>query len=598
MVVQSLLTATTDLHVYWLGKRVVAAEGGGGGREGGKAEGEAVGRWALFFQCSNWFMWYAGVRTFSSSFEMALFVPAVYHWLSLANSTSMTKKGGMEGAREAAYLPAGSVSWEEPLALVLGALSIVVRPTALFAWLPLGLWRMYHTRFADLAKYLCLVVLPWTGLVFVGNVLLDSYCYSLLPSLGAGPSSSSSSWDWLVITPLNFLRINLVADVASQYGTHPVHWYFTLGGLTVLTTHLPFLLLGLRRAFSPSSSLSPFSSAAATSLWLLALVVVICPLGLSLSPHKEFRFLLPVLPLAFVLAGTATVNDILPSSPFSPPPFSSRSPSSSPSRRNRREKAERGPFLLLALLLVLTHTTVAFYFSRVHQRGPIHVMSYLSERLETDVQLEQQQQQQVEGEEGREGEREDGDVRIDFLMPCHATPWTTHVHVPAFFSSSSSSLPLSLPPGRLLLHHRDCFPTLQGGSSQLPATATDEFLLDPLGYATQRYGEKSSSSSSSSSSSNSSGGVKGASPSLPPSFLPEYIVAFGSAAKEMEKFLVSVKGYQVDATLYHSSFKGDVDSPRHEDSIVVFALGGRSARHRRSSSSSSSSSSSETKEEL
>ena len=226
------------------------------------------------------------------------------------------------------------------------------------------------------------------------------------------------------------------------------------------------------------------------------------------------------------------------------------------------------------------------------------MMSYLSERLETDVQLEQQQQQQVEGEEGREGEREDGDVRIDFLMPCHATPWTTHVHVPAFFSSSSSSLPLSLPPGRLLLHHRDCFPTLQGGSSQLPATATDEFLLDPLGYATQRYGEKSSSSSSSSSSSNSSGGVKGASPSLPPSFLPEYIVAFGSAAKEMEKFLVSVKGYQVDATLYHSSFKGDVDSPRHEDSIVVFALGGRSARHRRSSSSSSSSSSSETKEEL
>ena len=351
MVVQSLLTATTDLHVYWLGKRVVAAEGGGGGREVGKAEGEAVGRWALFFQCSNWFMWYAGVRTFSSSFEMALLVPAVYHWLSLANSTSMTKKGGMEGAREAAYLPAGSVSWEEPLALVLGALSIVVRPTALFAWLPLGLWRMYHTRFADLAKYLCLVVLPWTGLVFVGNVLLDSYCYSLLPSLGAGPSSSSSSWDWLVITPLNFLRINLVADVASQYGTHPVHWYFTLGGLTVLTTHLPFLLLGLRRAFSPSSSLSPFSSAAATSLWLLALVVVICPLGLSLSPHKEFRFLLPVLPLAFVLAGTATVNDILPSSPFSPPPFSSRSPSSSPSRRNRREKAERGPFLLLALLL-------------------------------------------------------------------------------------------------------------------------------------------------------------------------------------------------------------------------------------------------------
>jgi len=587
VVVQALLTATTDLHVYWLGKRVVATHeegggGGGGGREGGG--GEAVGRWALFFQCTNWFMWYAGVRTFSSSFEMALLVPAVYHWLTLVDF--MTKNKG--GREEAAYLlPAGTVSWEEPLALVLGALSIIVRPTAVFAWVPLGLWRLYHTRFADLPRYLLMVVLPWTGLVFVGNVLLDSYCYSLLPSLGADPSTSFR--DWLVLTPLNFLRINLVADVASQYGTHPFHWYFTLGALTVLTTHLPFLLLGLRRAFSRSSS--PFSSSAATSLWLLAFVVIIYPLGLSLSPHKEFRFLLPVIPLAFVLAGAATVNDILPSSSSSSPSSPTPSSSHSPNKRNRRRHKKRHPFLLPVLLLVLTHAPVALYFSRVHQRGPIDVMSYLSARLEADVQLEQRQQQEQKQERAK-GAREGRDVRIDFLMPCHATPWTTHMHVPAFFSSSSSysSSPPSLPHRRLLLQHLDCSPNLHGHASQ--ATATDEFLLDPLGYATQRYGEKSGGGSSSSS----GGGLKGTSSSLPSSLapsLPDYIVAFNSAAREMEKFLVSVKGYQVDAMLFHSAFKGDVDSPRHEDSIIVFALGGE---HR--SASSLSSSYSGTKEEL
>jgi len=196
------------------------------------------------------------------------------------------------------------------------------------------------------------------------------------------------------------------------------------------------------------------------------------------------------------------------------------------------------------------------------------------------MRLEQQQQQQQQQQRGKGG----NDVRIDFLMPCHATPWTTHLHVPAFFSSSLSAHPPSLPPRHLFLHHIDCLPNLYGHASY--RTTTAEFLLDPLGYVAQRYGEKSNSSSSSSSSksgsSNTSSGRLEGTPFSPlPCLLPDYIVSFGSAAWKMEQLLVSI-GFHVEATLFHSSFKGDVDSPRSEENIVIFSFdrGRGSAGHR------------------
>lgn len=487
-VVQALLAASTDLHVYWLGQRV---------------GGEALGKWALAFQLTNWFTWYASVRTFSSSLEAALLVPAVYHWLSVVeNATTTTAR------KDKKPLSAAAVSCEERVALVLGALAIAVRPTAVFAWVPLGLWRLLKTRPADVPVYLLREVVPCTGLVFGASVLLDSYCYRLL-------SPSRQEWAW-VVTPLNFLRINLFKGVAAHYGSHPFHWYFTLGALTVLTTQLPFIVQALRRALA--------LRAASSAFFLLALVLLAYPLGLSLSPHKEFRFLLPLLPLASVLGAHVAVHETL--------PYLSSFPLLSP-RKTKKARASGRPSLLLLLALLVTQAPVAVYFSRVHQRGPIDVMAYLAHRL------------------ANMPPGTNTHVHIDFLMPCHATPWTTHLHVPAFFASSSSSS------STLTLKHLDCSPLVHEQLQQL--TETESFLADPLGFATQLYGEWGWSSSSR---------WLGMGTGAP---LPDFIVAFGSAAKEMETFLVSRKGYDVEATLFHSAFKGDVDSPRHEDSIVIFA---------------------------
>ena len=41
-----------------------------------------------------------------------------------------------------------AVSWEERIALLWGALCVMIRPTAVFLWIPLGLWRLWHTKHA------------------------------------------------------------------------------------------------------------------------------------------------------------------------------------------------------------------------------------------------------------------------------------------------------------------------------------------------------------------------------------------------------------------------------------------------------------------
>lgn len=69
----------------------------------------------------------------------------------------------------------------------------------------------------------------------------------------------------------NFLRVNVLYDLATQFGVHPWHWYLTQGLPAVLGAHLPLALLGLALALrtprhGPGASASaafPFRSDAA-----------------------------------------------------------------------------------------------------------------------------------------------------------------------------------------------------------------------------------------------------------------------------------------------------------------------------------------------
>jgi Alg9-like mannosyltransferase family len=71
--------------------------------------------------------------------------------------------------------------------------------------------------------------------------------------------------------------------------TQPWHWLFTQGAPAVLGASLPLFILGA--VVAPAGQ----RSAALLVLWFTAVH--------SVSAHKEFRFLLPVLPLMNIYAG-------------------------------------------------------------------------------------------------------------------------------------------------------------------------------------------------------------------------------------------------------------------------------------------------------
>lgn len=46
------------------------------------------------------------------------------------------------------------------------------------------------------------------------------------------------------VNQLNFLRFNLFGGGGSFYGTHPWHWYFTVGLPAILVSQLPVAVIG------------------------------------------------------------------------------------------------------------------------------------------------------------------------------------------------------------------------------------------------------------------------------------------------------------------------------------------------------------------
>jgi phosphatidylinositol glycan class B len=85
---------------------------------------------------------------------------------------------------------------------------------------------------------------------------------------------------------------NVLKGHSAMYGTHPWHWYLSQGAPAVLGTSLPLLLV------------LPCLNRATTTLGLLALGGWTV-LAYSLLAHKEFRFIMSLVPVASVLAGHA-----------------------------------------------------------------------------------------------------------------------------------------------------------------------------------------------------------------------------------------------------------------------------------------------------
>lgn len=196
--------------------------------------------------------------------------------------------------------------------------------------------------------------------------------------LGLGAWLDSLYYGRWVWTPLNFVRENLVHGTSHFYGMEAWHWYATVGLPSVLAVCTPYAIAGWwRQPQSLHMTRDPASVRTLLQMCAFTLCVYSC------LQHKEVRFLQPLIPwlqLAAVLGMGA------------PPSITSV----------RRAFWSLPPWVRTCLFAQIP---VALYVLAFHARAQVQVMSYLHS-------LRGAAQPQSVG----------------FLLPCHSTPWQSHLH--------------------------------------------------------------------------------------------------------------------------------------------------------------------------
>ncbi|KAI8374976.1 Alg9-like mannosyltransferase family-domain-containing protein [Choanephora cucurbitarum] len=310
---QATIAAIADIATYNLAKRVI---------------GNDIALPMLFTTLCSWFNFHMAARTLSNSTEMALTMIALNFWPlpNVPSSASQTK--------------------HYRIALFLAALACVMRPTNGIIWLFAGcqlLWVSQNRLAVALnAVLICSVVVAC-------NVWIDTALYKEL-----------------VFTPLEFFKTNVINNISLFYGVHTWHWYLSQGLPVILTTFLPYTLFGLYRVYHTPTVYQRMKSLLSLMGWVISVY--------SLLPHKEFRFLFPIVPLILMVSAYGIQH------------------------KGR----------LTIAFLVLTQLPMALYLSLWHQRGVVDVMLWLRLQEPTSVGV---------------------------LMPCHSTPWYSIIHknIPMWF---------------------------------------------------------------------------------------------------------------------------------------------------------------------
>jgi phosphatidylinositol glycan class B len=206
------------------------------------------------------------------------------------------------------------------------------------------------------------------------------------------------------LPPLRFLYFNIAQSLAVFYGKNRADYYFTEGLPLLLTTALPFAIMGLIRSLQGPPTGPPGNSALPDEyainrriLTRLSWTAIFMTVTLSLISHKEVRFLYPILPFLHVIAAKIISKRIPPSGHY-------------------YEKA-----IILSLLLI--NILLAAYASQVHQRGVIDVLAYLRHKHETRNHLSNLRSADMHTHVVT-------NTTVGFLMPCHSTPWRSHLVYP------------------------------------------------------------------------------------------------------------------------------------------------------------------------
>eukprot|EP01137_Pigoraptor_chileana_P028814 Opistho-2@13174 len=456
---QGCLQAIGDFFLFKLARRIFGA---------------GVARWTLLCAVLSWFQFYCGVRTLSNSAEASLMNVALYYWPWTGTTYGFGRLGLFKS-------------------LSMGALACIVRPSCVITWLYLAAEFVAYgpatqaTQLPSLQESssqslhrnesaqeserhsatttedgagsghvagesnLAASAVAKEGMLQEqghhgpneqqqqqqrqqqrdqqktgSNAALDSPSHRLrvllltatplgFAAIALTAAIDSHFYGRFVFPPFEFFRFNVLRGGGAFYGSHAWHWYASQGIPTVLFTLYPFFLLGVRGCVG--GLLAPFR--------LLLFQVVAWS---ALSSHKEFRFLMPALPTMLCYCGRAFGRIV------------------EPEGKPVRHRAAFYAFVFI----VATQLPLAFYTSFVHQSGPIDVIQALREDLESNhpgclVANEHaaagslaQYSHAVVDPPLRDSDAlgalfGDGiacDAFVLFLLPCHSTPFYSHLHLP------------------------------------------------------------------------------------------------------------------------------------------------------------------------
>lgn len=253
--------------------------------------------------------------------------------------------------------------------------------------------------------------------------------------------------------PYRFLYFNIAQSLAVFYGRNDWHYYLTQGYPLLLTTFLPFGIIGLYRSLFPpklSSLQSTPSRISNTIRFQLGAIAVLVPLTLSFISHKEVRFIYPLLPPLHILAA----------SPFTA--FFLSAISRNPTRSHNLLLKRALLFLLLTINLALS-----LFLTTSYQTAPISVMSYLRSQYITHYLTQPPSSSNL-------AKATPDTMTVGFIMPCHSTPWRSHLIHPGIKAwALTCEPPLSTPPSERAAYLDEA----------------DRFYLSPAAFLHEKLGD-------------------------------------------------------------------------------------------------------------
>ncbi|TKA75682.1 hypothetical protein B0A55_03173 [Friedmanniomyces simplex] len=267
------------------------------------------------------------------------------------------------------------------LSLSLAAMACILRPTNTIIWAAVTICLLSrNSDFQKMATLASSAVLCGSSMLAVSIAMDRAYYHK-----------------W-VFPPLRFLYFNVVQGVAGFYGRNRIDYYFTEGLPLLLTTALPFAGIGMWHSSRPGRDRPVFKGyVERQTRYLLAMAVVATVLAMTMISHKEVRFIYPLLPILHILAAKPLAS------------FFESVPAN---------KVKLG----LLLLMLTINIYIAAYVAFVHQRGVLNVLHYL--RHEQEARLPESTTYSAESSQYG------ANLTVGFLMPCHSTPWRSHLIYP------------------------------------------------------------------------------------------------------------------------------------------------------------------------